>query len=148
MNGECDTAYEQALDKIVNQWVFYNHTILINEVIKLSDIQPSYRLINYDDIENAYDRIQQYTDEVITQKEWEELPEEDEDGIPKEDAYNYQDKEVLQWWLVDRYLADRLFEKGEAVIRTIFGNWWGRTCYGQAISMDYVIEEIAKEIAE
>jgi len=139
-----DVAYEQALDKIVNQWVFYNQTILINEVIKISDNMPNDWLINYYDIENLRIHFnKENAGDSITAEAFDKLDEEEQDNYFDES----EDQEVLEWWLVDRYLADRLFEKGEPVIRTDYiGNWWGRTCCGQAISMDYVIEEIAKEI--
>lgn len=51
-------------------------------------------------------------------------------------------KEVLEWWVVSDWLANELEERGEAVLRSDYGTWWGRTCSGQAISLDGVIEDI------
>ena len=45
------------------------------------------------------------------------------------------------------WLGDKLLEKGERVVKDFYGlTIWGRTCTGQAISMDSVIQAIAKEI--
>lgn len=137
--------YEQALDKVVNQWIIYNQTIIINEMITQSfDVQKD-GFVGYYDIENL--RIHFYKENAgdsITAAAYDKLDEEEQENYFDEP----EDQEVLEWWLVDRYLADRLFEKGEPVIRTDYiGNWWGRTCSGQAITMDHVIEEIAKELA-
>jgi len=56
--------------------------------------------------------------------------------------------EVFEHWIVSRYLADRLEEKGERIIRDFLGfdAIWCRTTTGQAISMDGVIEEIHREM--
>lgn len=65
------------------------------------------------------------------------LDEEDED---------YEEKEVYEWWIVDGWLLDKLESKGEVVLRSDYGDWWGRGTSGQAIAMDTVIEDIVKEI--
>ncbi len=55
-------------------------------------------------------------------------------------------QEILEWWVVDSRLLNRLEEHGECVLHTDYGDWWGRCTSGQAISMDSVIENIYKEI--
>jgi hypothetical protein len=55
--------------------------------------------------------------------------------------------EVFEHWLVSRWLADKLEAKGEKVIRDFFNmNIWCRCCTGQAISMDYAIQQIAEDL--
>lgn len=55
--------------------------------------------------------------------------------------------EALEHWIVSDWLADRLLEKGEMVDKDIYGVVvWGRTCSGQAISADSVINEIYQEL--
>lgn len=49
--------------------------------------------------------------------------------------------EVYEWWEVASNLADDLYELGEAVIRG-WHCYWGRACTGQAISMDYVMQQV------
>lgn len=55
--------------------------------------------------------------------------------------------EILEYWFVDDGFADMLKEKGECVL----DSWipiWGRRCSGQAIYLDGVIREIAKDILQ
>jgi len=55
-------------------------------------------------------------------------------------------KEILEFWIVSPWLGEKLMEKGEAVLKR-WGGWiWGRTCTGQAISLDGVISEICYDI--
>ena len=56
------------------------------------------------------------------------------------------DIEALEHWIVDSSFGRKLGEFGEMVSSDIFpDDWtvWGRTTSGQAISMDYVIAQIA-----
>ncbi len=67
-----------------------------------------------------------------------------------EDIVNLYDddeepEEIFEWWQADEWLLNKLEAKGEPVLRSDYGNWWGRTCTGQAIHMDAIIEEIYKE---
>lgn len=55
-------------------------------------------------------------------------------------------KEIMSWYLITDWFADKLKSKNEAVLESDFGTWWGRTTYGQGIIMDAVIQEIAKEL--
>ena len=52
--------------------------------------------------------------------------------------------EVLCWYLVSGWLCDKLKDRGEVVIES--ENLWGRGCFGQAISLDWVIGDICKDI--
>ena len=63
-------------------------------------------------------------------------------------AHNAEEdrKEIYEWWLVDEWLLERLRERGEPVLRTRYGAWWGRTTTGQAVSLDLVIREIYEGI--
>lgn len=51
-------------------------------------------------------------------------------------------KDIYEWWVVDGWLLDKLEAEGEPILRTDFGDWWGRTTTGQAIALDWVIEKI------
>ena len=50
--------------------------------------------------------------------------------------------DVMEWWLVTPWLAERLKEQGEIIIDELGCRWWGRLTSGQAIYMDGVIQEI------
>lgn len=53
-------------------------------------------------------------------------------------------QEIFEWWLVSDFLCRKLKEKGYPVIEC--ESIWGRTTTGQAISIDWVIEQIAREM--
>ena len=53
--------------------------------------------------------------------------------------------EVFEWWLVTPYMAELLKENGEIIFADYDCYWWGRTTTGQALYMDWVIQEIARQ---
>ena len=56
--------------------------------------------------------------------------------------------EAYEHWIISDWLARKLEEKGQMVAE-IFGlTIWGRTCSGQSITMDSVIQEIHRELGE
>lgn len=61
--------------------------------------------------------------------------------ISEEYLYPFVDN-VMEWWLVTPWLAERLKEQGEIIIDELGCCWWGRLTSGQAIYMDGVIQEI------
>ena len=62
-----------------------------------------------------------------------------------QELYGYdEEREVLEFWAVSEWLADKLIEKGEQVGKGFLGmHVWGRRCSGQAIYLDEVIQDIA-----
>ena len=61
--------------------------------------------------------------------------------LPEEYIYPFLG-DVMEWWLIDSWLAERLKEQGEVIIEEYGCYWWGRQSSGQAIYMDYVIQRI------
>ena len=58
------------------------------------------------------------------------------------DGMDMYPKEIYEYWLVSPYFGEKLRNKGEAVLER-YGGWvWGRTCTGQAIALDGVVEDI------
>ncbi len=57
--------------------------------------------------------------------------------------------EVFEHWAVSTWLAEKLIEQGERV-DTDFGglNVWARTCSGQGIASDGVVERIYKDMVK
>ena len=53
--------------------------------------------------------------------------------------------DVMEWWLIDSWLAERLKRENQVIIVALGCHWWGRTTSGQAIYMDGVIQKIAGE---
>lgn len=64
------------------------------------------------------------------------------DGIDEEELEAYP--EILEWWLVTSWMAERLKEQGETILDNDYGIWWGRSCSGQSITCDGVIRSIAE----
>ena len=54
--------------------------------------------------------------------------------------------EVIEWWLVSDWLAERLVAEGEIVLSEYGCSWWGRTTSGQALYMDAVIKRICDNL--
>ena len=52
----------------------------------------------------------------------------------------------MEWWLITPYLAKQLIEHGEVIVPEYGCLWWGRQTSGQAIYMDYAIQQIAEEL--
>ena len=59
------------------------------------------------------------------------------------------EREVFEYYIVSDYLADELQERGEVIEHDFYGlTIWGRTTTGQAISMDWVIQDIYNNLME
>lgn len=67
------------------------------------------------------------------------------DLLEEESLYDI-DSEVMEWWLVDGWLASRLAQQGEVIIETHGCHWWGRTVSGQRIALDHVVKLIYDSI--
>jgi hypothetical protein len=65
-------------------------------------------------------------------------------GEEDADELDTEPREVFEWWIVSDYLERQLSYKGEVILKTDYGTWWGRQCTGQSIYMDNVIQEIFK----
>ena len=57
-------------------------------------------------------------------------------------------QEIFEYWLVTSWLAKKLRQHGEPILDNDYGIWWGRTSSGQSITMDWVIQEIAKDLTK
>lgn len=65
------------------------------------------------------------------------------------DEENDEYVEIMEYWLVTPWLGSKLAEKGEIVWHDNYSfALWGRQTSGQAIFLDGVIEEIAKDLKE
>lgn len=55
-------------------------------------------------------------------------------------------QDILEWWLVTEWLAEKLEAQGEPVLEWGNNHYWGRTCSGQAILLDGVITSICRDM--
>lgn len=64
-------------------------------------------------------------------------------GIEDEDYEVTEYQEIFEHWIVSDWLANKLAERGEAICKDFYSlTVWGRTCTGQSIIFDSVIEDI------
>ncbi len=55
--------------------------------------------------------------------------------------------EIFEFYIVTQFLAEELVKRKEIVWDMFNGQYiWGRTCCGQAVYMDGVMQEIAEEL--
>jgi hypothetical protein len=61
---------------------------------------------------------------------------------------NASAQEIYEWWpITDHGLVSRLRAMGQPVIDNEYGEWWGRTCSGQSISLDPTFWTIYQDAA-
>ena len=113
---------QEKLSLFVSREVYHNESMLVEDLLKDGKF-------NYEDIENFTK-----TDEELTDEGFENIQEARDNG---EDA-----QEIFEWWRCSDWLIERLAAKKEPILRTDYGDYWGRTCTGQAIFLDSVIEQI------
>ena len=65
------------------------------------------------------------------------------EGMPYEENGEETQTDIFEYWIVSPWLADRLAEKNEKIIKALDICFWGRSTTGQAIYLDGVIQEIA-----
>jgi len=53
------------------------------------------------------------------------------------------DQEVFEHWLCSEWFINQMKKQDEPILETDLGTWWGRTCTGQAIYLDYNVQELA-----
>ena len=114
--------HERELDQMVSNVIIYNVSYLISA------------LYNSD--------VQEVSDEDLSELMWKVDESFEEDGA--EPTYI----EALEHWIVEDWFAHDLKKRGEMVGEVLGMTVWGRTTSGQAISLDYVVQDILKDIVE
>ena len=97
----------------------------------------------YEDIENLYMTDEEILEHFDDSKEDEEITQ--EEFITDYRDNGYDQKEIMEWYLVSDWFIDRLREINEPILDNDYGEYWGRCCTGQAICLDYSIQELAYE---
>jgi len=152
--------------RFVNREVFYNVSILIDELAKKIDmLEPEdyeelMKVIEKPDyetaVENDHDCHVQYSKKldgyVWVNKDTHEISEpfdtynEACEDCVQENNLDYDYLEIYEHWIVSDFLARKLKAHGEAVGEILGLTVWGRATTGQAICLDYVISKICEEL--
>ena len=122
--------------KFIQPHIFRNQSYLVIELRE--DEKEGF---HWDDIENFYmtdkeilDSIGSYDEDMSDQELIDEARNNGEDL-----------NEIFEWYLVSDWFLERLREINEPVIDNNYGEYWGRCGTGQAIYLDYNIQELAFE---
>lgn len=67
-----------------------------------------------------------------------------EDEISELENLETEGADILEWWAVSSYLAEKLRENGYCILSDGNNEYWGRTTSGQAILLDSVISRICE----
>jgi len=94
----------------------------------------------YEDIENLF-----MTDEEIIKWHLDDIEIEGKEITAEDlDDFRYDNpKEIYEWYLVSDWFINKLREINEPILDNDYGEYWGRCCTGQAIYLDYEIQELA-----
>jgi hypothetical protein len=139
--------YEERAQRFVDQNVLTGQSMLIEHLLARGDI-PGFTA---DEITNLYDDSMAAVDEYLTHQsdlgaqDWQELPFDRREELAREHGFEPEPQEIFEWWAVTPYMAERLSEIGEPILDNDFGTWWGRTCTGQAICIDYTIRQLLRD---
>jgi|APSaa5957512535_1039671.scaffolds.fasta_scaffold447917_1 hypothetical protein len=108
---------ERKLDDFVGREVIHCASMLVHQLLEEKKDDPEYF-------------VDMYLGQVI-------------EGTEDDPEYD----EIFEHWIVSEHLATQLEKHGESITRDFYGfTIWGRTCTGQAISLDYVIGKIYEEL--
>jgi len=122
---------QQHLDAFVRREVIMLASQLIEDLLEASlNGEKVFGGIELDNIENLY------ITEEATAKDY------GFDSLEAMQETGDDRQEIYEWWFVSKWLFEQLRKAGEPVIDSDYGYLWGRTCTGQAIFLDSVIESI------
>ena len=91
----------------------------------------------FEDIKNLY-----YTDEQLKSYYSEDVKSMSDEELD-EFRYDIGEREIYEWYLVSDWFLSKLRQINEPYIDNDYGEYWGRTCFGQSIYLDYNIQELA-----
>ena len=157
-----DTAeYQHNVDKFVQREVCYCVSTLIYDLVRsehaycndyMGDLLAVASTLDYegaarDDGWRFCEKSQSFVKDFVDGRTLYEFGATDWVDLCDSENIDPHEVEALEHWIVSDWLADRLEERGEMVSKNIHGlTIWGRTCSGQAISLDGVICDIFDEL--
>lgn len=137
-----DIQKHDALEKFVEREIYSCQSSLVEEALKR-------QLFSIDDIGNMYrpfdGKLLHPSNCVRCNSDFQML---DSETGECESCFeeNQVPQEIYEWWLISPWLSRKLLIEGQPVLDNDYGIWWGRCATGQAISMDYVIQQIYDDL--
>ena len=144
-------ALDQAAERMMEREVLACQSSLVDAILSRSSTWPTSEgdpILSWDDVANAhvyrcpeclgglkdYDGDEGH-EKACTDCGW---AGDETDG-------DLEPVDVMEWWLVSRWLADQLSARGEVVASDGQSQWWGRCCTGQGIILDGIMQRIVSE---
>lgn len=132
---------EEKFDRLVDRWYDYKEDVLQARIDKLEDEQSDldddnfeYDIL-YKSMQERLDRLQERYNRADEKHGQLDSTLDDLKSMDFDERH-----EIYQWFKVDRDTAHRLDELGESILD---GDYWGRSCCGQSITLDHCIQTIA-----
>ena len=122
---------QQITADLVKREVYACQSMLVSELFEK-------QIIDFDNYENFY-----MSDEMI--KKYHNVETEEEIQEIRDNAEDTQ--EIFEHWACSEWFIQQLKKIGEPILETDFETWWGRTCTGQAICLDYNIQKLAYDFS-
>jgi hypothetical protein len=149
-----DPEIDKRAERLIRNEVLACQTGLVDDLLSRSDDPEAH--LSWDDAANLTRPVCPCCSEATLEDEDAAgEPLKDSDGVPYDyrctscgeffDDPEHEPQDVLEWWLVSSYLASELEERGEPIATDGHSHWWGRTCSGQAIVLDGIIQQIIGE---
>lgn len=111
-----DAHIDKCVANMISNEIYCNDSYLMEELFKKE-------VLEYDLLENS----------TFT---------EDEDASEYDEDCAGEHKDIFEWWRISDGLLKELRTQEEPVIESDYGNWWGRTCTGQSITLDPTFYDI------
>ena len=131
--------------KFIQDHIYRNQTALVTDMQKESHTSTCCYWFDWDNIENLY----MSDEEILHAHSYHFVEEEEQENhfIERVRDSGEDMNEIYEWYLVSDWFLARLREINEPIIDNDYGEYWGRTCTGQAICLDHNIQELAYEWA-
>jgi hypothetical protein len=149
-----DADIDKRAERLIRNEVLACQTGLVEHLLSRSD-EPEAHL-SWDDAANLTRPVCPCcSEDTLLDEDSSPDPIKDKDGVPYDyrctscgeffDDPEHEPQDVLEWWLVSSYLATELEERGEPIATDGHSCWWGRTCSGQSILLDGIMQRIIGE---
>ena len=124
------------IDEWVEKEILYNQTGLVEGLFNTFELFPfgdnPFEDFSLENVENLYPEPSEFEDY----------------GYDSEEEFRDEltAKEVFSWFLVTEYAYRQYRDNGFVVLETDYGYYWGRTTFGQSITIDQDVIQLVKKV--